>query len=99
MLEQVKNMYQTHPVRTIAIGVGAVVLAPTILSILKPVAKATIKTGVILYQKTRETIAETGEQLGDLVAEAKAEVLAEQGQKEALTLLHSETQSDLALKS
>jgi hypothetical protein len=99
MLEQVKNMYHTHPVRTIVIGVGAVILAPTVLSILKPVAKATIKTGVILYQKTRETIAETGEQLGDLVAEAKAEVLAEQAQKEALNLLHSETQSDLALKS
>jgi hypothetical protein len=78
MLDQMKNMYHDHPLKMIALGVGAVIVAPTVLALLKPVAKATIKTGVILYQKTRETIAETGEQLGDLVAEANAEVLAEQ---------------------
>lgn len=88
MLDQVKNMYQNDPIKTIAIGVGAVILAPTIASLLKPVAKATIKTGVILYQKTKETIAETGEQLGDLVAEAQAEVLAEKTEaKEKITVL------------
>ncbi|HIK38670.1 MAG: DUF5132 domain-containing protein [Geminocystis sp.] len=56
---------------------GAVVLGYTIISLLKPLAKATIKTGVIIYQKTKETLAETGEQLADIVAEAKAEVMAE----------------------
>jgi hypothetical protein len=89
MLEQLKNMSQNHPLKTIALGVGAVIVAPTVLALLKPVAKATIKTGLILYQKTKETIAETGEQLGDLVAEAKAEVIAEQSEKETLQLVNS----------
>lgn len=46
-------MYQNDPLKTIAIGVGAVIIAPTVASLLKPVAKATIKTGVILYQKNK----------------------------------------------
>jgi hypothetical protein len=53
-------------------------LAPTVISLLKPVAKATIKTGVVLYEKTKGSLAEAGEVLGDIVAEAKAEVMAEQ---------------------
>lgn len=83
-------MYQNDPLKTIAIGVGAVIIAPTVASLLKPVAKATIKTGVILYQKkTKETIAETGEQLGDLVAEAQAEVLAEKAEnRDNITVLN-----------
>jgi hypothetical protein len=97
MLDQIKNMYHTYPIRTVAIGVGAVILAPTVLSLLKPVAKATIKTAVILSQKTRESLAEAGEQLGDLVAEAKAEVLAEQAQQNALLSVNS-AEKELALK-
>ncbi|AFZ55148.1 DUF5132 domain-containing protein [Cyanobacterium aponinum UTEX 3222] len=89
MLDKIKNMYQNDPLKTIAIGVGAVIIAPTVASLLKPVAKATIKTGVILYQKTKETIAETGEQLGDLVAEAQAEVLAEKAEnRDNITVLN-----------
>ncbi|WP_330205019.1 DUF5132 domain-containing protein [Cyanobacterium sp. DS4] len=89
MLDKIKNMYQNDPLKTIAIGVGAVIIAPTVASLLKPVAKATIKTGVILYQKTKETIAETGEQLGDLVAEAQAEVLAEKAEnRDKITVLN-----------
>lgn len=93
MLDKIRNIYQDDPIKTIAIGVGAVILAPTIASLLKPVVKATIKTGVILYQKTKETIGETSEQIGDLVAEAKAEVLAE-AEKKQDTITVSSTPSD-----
>jgi glutamate racemase len=86
MLEQAKELYRNNGTKTVVLAIGAVVLAPTIFSLLKPVAKATIKTGVILYQKGKETLAETGEQLGDLVAEAKAEVIAEQSAKQNLSL-------------
>ncbi|MCW6037806.1 DUF5132 domain-containing protein [Spirulina subsalsa FACHB-351] len=83
MLEQARHIYQrTSPAKAIALGIGAVILAPTVASLLKPVAKATIKTGLVLYDKTKGTIAEAGEVLGDIVAEAKAEVVAEQAQKE-----------------
>lgn len=83
MLEQAKHIYQnTSPVKAIALGVGAVILAPTVFSLLKPVAKASIKAGLVLYDKTKGTLAEAGEVLGDIVAEAKAEVIAEHTQKE-----------------
>jgi hypothetical protein len=66
----------------IAIGVGALILAPTVIStvaaIVKPLAKATIKGGLILIEKGKEIAAETKEVLEDLAAEAKAELSQEQ---------------------
>ena len=81
LLNQVKNAYRNNPVQTIAIGVGAAILAPTVLPLVKPLTKAAIKSGVSFYEKTKGAIAETGEAIGDLVAEAKAEVAAEQAKK------------------
>lgn len=86
MLQKFRNMEPNNGmniginngVKTVALGIGALILAPTVFALLKPVAKAAIKTGVVLYTKGRETLAETSEQVADLVAEAKAEVLAEQ---------------------
>ncbi|MGK7942856.1 MAG: DUF5132 domain-containing protein [Microcystaceae cyanobacterium] len=88
-IEQIKQMSQTrfnqllgvNPTKVLVIGIGTVVLAPTIASLLKPVAKATLKTGVVLYEKTKSTLAETGEVMGDIIAEAKAEVAEEQAQR------------------
>lgn len=84
MLESLKKAYHNNPNRAIAVGLGAIVLTPVLIPLLKPVAKATVKTGVILYEKTKGTLAEAGEVLGDIVAEAKAEVMAEQEEKMAL---------------
>lgn len=91
MLETLKKAYQQNPNRTLAIGVGAVVLTPILIPLLKPVAKATVKTGVILYQKTKGSLAEAGEVMGDIIAEAKAEVAAEQMAKNALPTSTPET--------
>lgn len=74
--EQVKQTVIKHRV-PITIGVGAIVLTPILLPLLKPVAKATIKTGVSFLEKTKGALAETAEVFGDLVAEAKAEAAAE----------------------
>jgi hypothetical protein len=72
----------------LAIGIGAAILAPVVLPVLasvaKPLAKAVIKSGFILYEKGKETIAEVGEIVEDIVAEAKAEY--EEAQKEASTV-------------
>ena len=83
-IDSVTNFYKANPSRAILLGVGAVVLAPTVLPLLKPIAKATIKTGVSLYEKSKGAIAETGEAIGDLVAEAQAEVQAEQDRATAI---------------
>lgn len=62
----------------LAIGIGASVLAPAVIPVLanivKPLAKAALKGGIVLYEKGLETFAETKEVIEDLVAEAKAEL-------------------------
>jgi len=62
----------------LAIGIGAAVLAPTVLPILvgaaKPLLKAAIKGGIVLYDRGKESFAEVGEVVEDLVAEVKAEL-------------------------
>ena len=62
----------------LAIGIGASVVAPVVIPVLatvvKPLTKAAIKGGFLLYDKGRETLAEAQEVIEDLVAEAKAEM-------------------------
>ena len=76
----IENMFKGNLATGLAIGVGAVLLGPTVLqtigSVLRPTAKAVIKGGMVFY---RETLGEIGEMASDLVAEAKAEL--EQGSR------------------
>lgn len=65
----------------LAIGVGSAILGPVVIPALagvaKPLAKAAIKGGLALYDRSKETIAEVQEMVDDLVAEARAEAEAE----------------------
>ncbi|MGV2829345.1 DUF5132 domain-containing protein [Myxosarcina sp. GI1(2024)] len=81
VLNQVQNAYKNNPLQTLALGMGAVILAPTVLPLVKPFAKVAIKSGVSFYEKSKGAIAETGEVIGDIVAEAKAEVAAERAKQ------------------
>jgi exonuclease VII small subunit len=67
----------------LAIGVGVAVAAPIVLpilaSIVKPLTKAVIKEGLVLYRTGKETVAEAKEAVEDLVAEARAEIAAAAG--------------------
>ncbi|MGD2055313.1 MAG: DUF5132 domain-containing protein [Gammaproteobacteria bacterium] len=62
----------------IAIGIGAAVVAPLAYSMLsgsgRPLARAALKAGILLFEKAHETAAELGEVFDDLVAEAQAEL-------------------------
>jgi hypothetical protein len=62
----------------LALGIGASVVAPVVIPILatvaKPLTKAAIKGGFLLYDKGKETFAEMQEVVEDLVAEAKTEI-------------------------
>ena len=53
----------------LAIGVGAVIILPLAAPVLRPLAKAGIKGGILAYQGA----AELSEGIGDLVAKAVAE--------------------------
>lgn len=62
----------------LAIGIGAAVLAPAVMpvvaSIVKPLAKAAIKGGMILYEKGKETVAEVGEVVYNMIKDLHSEV-------------------------
>ncbi len=67
-------------------GIAAIVLLPVLVPVAagkvgKPLAKATIKGGIVLYEKGKGVIAEVGETLEDIVAEAKAELAETQIEK------------------
>lgn len=83
--------------KSVAIGVTAAMLAPLVLPILtqtvRPLARTLIKTGIILYHKGRETLAEAEETLDDLVAEAHAE-LAEEHRHQPQAAQHTASTED-----
>ena len=59
----------------IAVGVAAMapVLLPVVGSVVRPVAKGVVKGGLMVKDAVVGFAAEAGEQVSDLVAEAKAE--------------------------
>jgi Protein of unknown function (DUF5132) len=64
----------------VAVGAAAIVapvLLPVAAAVVKPLAKGAIRTGIMLYDKGNEAIAEVGEVIEDLVAEVKSEVPGE----------------------
>jgi len=72
------NILKNDTLMNLAIGVGVMVVVPVALPVLiglsRPVAKAAIKVGIVTYEKGMEAMAEIGEIVEDLVAEAKAEL-------------------------
>jgi len=71
----VEDLLKGSTVTGLAVGVGALLLAPTVLPavgrVIRPAAKAVIKSGMVFY---RETLAEVGEVASDLFAEARSEL-------------------------
>jgi hypothetical protein len=63
---------------SVAVGAGVVLLAPVVIpvigAILKPVAKAVIKGGMMAYEGAKLSVAETKETIEDLAADAKSEI-------------------------
>jgi len=75
---KIEDLFRNNAVTGVAIAAGAALLAPVVLPLLagvtRPLARTALKSGIIVYEKTRETVAELGEAFDDLVAEAKAEL-------------------------
>lgn len=77
-MANLEDILKSNTFKSVAIGLGAAVLAPAVLPALaglaRPFARAAIKAGIVFYEKGRETAAELGELMDDLVAEAKADL-------------------------
>jgi hypothetical protein len=71
----VEDLLKGSTITGVAVGLGALFLAPTVLPavgrVVRPALKAAIKGGMVFY---RETVSEIGEVAGDLFAEARAEL-------------------------
>lgn len=74
----IDGLFKSNMVTGLAVGVGVAILAPVIAPVIasvgKPLAKSVIKSGILFYEKGRETVAELGEVFDDLVAEARVEL-------------------------
>ncbi len=68
----------------LAIGIGSAIIAPMVTPALsraaKPLAKAAIKGGLMLFETGKEKLAEAYEVVDDLLAEARAELAAPEGE-------------------
>ncbi len=84
MALEVEDLFEDVGTPGIVAGIGALVLAPVVIPAIakigKPIAKAAIKGGITLYEKSIGAVAEAGEVLEDLVAEARAELADEEAQ-------------------
>jgi hypothetical protein len=58
----------------ITIAIAALVVAPLVRPVLRPLAKQVIKTGLVLYDNASAAMAQVGEGVEDLMAEARAEM-------------------------
>lgn len=59
------------------IGLGVVAAGVVLAPALRPMARAAVKTGILLFEKGREWVAEASETFEDLVAEVQAELAQE----------------------
>lgn len=77
----VDNFLKGETGKGVVIGIGIAILAPVAIAVLsgaaKPAARAALKSGILFYEKGREKVAEIGETIEDLAAEARSEM--EQG--------------------
>lgn len=78
--EGITEAFGESLVPNLLVGAAAVVVAPIVVPVviagLRPVAKTAIKGGIYVLDKVQDMVAETGEQLSDLVAESRAEMAA-----------------------
>ena len=66
------------------VALVAPVVLPVVVSMARPIVKGVIKGSMALADKAQELVAETGEQISDLMAEAKAERAADVGPAETV---------------
>jgi hypothetical protein len=75
------DLLKNPTVRSTAIGIAAAILVPIVAKALapfvRPVARSAVKVGAVTFEKARETFAEIGEIVEDMVAEVRDELRAE----------------------
>ena len=65
-----EDLLKGNPLTVVAVGLGAVLLAPMAGQVLRPMVKEVIKGGMLAYRG----LAELGQTMGDIMAEAQHEL-------------------------
>ena len=75
---QFTGLMRSGAITNLAIGLGVVVAVPLVAGILipqlRPLARGTLKGGILAYEKLRETAAGIAETVEDVVAEVQQEL-------------------------
>ena len=79
----------------VAIGLGAALVVPVVISalapVVKPLARSALKAGVCAYEKGREGLEELSETVDDIVAEVDEELFDSQNDADTDDIFESET--------
>jgi hypothetical protein len=79
----------------VAIGLGAALVVPVVISalapVVKPLARSALKAGVWAYEKGREGLEELSETVDDIVAEVDEELFDSQNDADTDDIFESET--------
>jgi len=80
-MPNVQNLFKNDLARGVALGVSAALVAvaaiPVIITASRPIARVAVKSSLLVMEKGREAMAVAEEHFEDLVAEVKAEMVAE----------------------
>lgn len=79
-MDFLKNAFKgslTNILVVAGVALLAPVVLPVVMSMARPIVKGVIKGGMALADKAQELVAETGEQISDIMAEARAERAAD----------------------
>lgn len=86
----ISDLLKNQLVRKIAIGAGVAVAIPLAVTYLaplvRPVARSTVKAGLVIFEKARETTAEIGEIFEDMVAEVREDLRQKRALPEEATI-------------
>lgn len=69
-----QDLFKNDVAKGVAIGLGVAAAGLMLAPALRPVTRAAMKSGILLFEKGREWMAEASEQLEDMVAEVRAEL-------------------------
>jgi hypothetical protein len=76
----IEDMLEGNLGTGLVVGVGALILGPVVTPLIsgvaKPLMKTMVKGGIVAYDTAREYLAEAGEFMSDIAAEARAELAA-----------------------
>ncbi len=95
-MQQLSGLFKSDMMKQVAIGLGVSILVPMAITalapVVRPLARSTLKAGILAFEKGREAVAELGEVIDDLVAEVHEEMQEAKELEEALA--QSDTPAD-----